>query len=80
MIRYSLHEIRKLFTSNDKMRTALGVPTLTTINKLFNDGLTFEQADKFAVRVDKHPIEIWGYDMWMKGLLEDGNIDLQSTH
>lgn len=38
----------------------------TVLKRAKEQGLTIEQADKYAIKCGFHPIEIWGFDNWIK--------------
>jgi hypothetical protein len=35
-------------------------------------GMPLDVADKYAVKCGYHPVEIWGYDTWLKALEDYG--------
>lgn len=41
----------------------------TVLNRYKDTGLPLDVADKYAVRCDFHPVEVWGYQPWIDGLL-----------
>jgi hypothetical protein len=38
----------------------------TVLKRAKLEGLTYEQADAYAIRCGFHPIEIWGYENWIE--------------
>lgn len=52
-------EFRKTVKANDK-----------ALQKARERGLTLEQADRYAIRCDLHPAEVWGIESWLAGLTE----------
>lgn len=48
-----------------EFRTAVGARH-TVLNRLKVEGLNYSTADRFAVRCNLHPIEVWGLDAWIR--------------
>jgi hypothetical protein len=40
----------------------------TVLNRYKEEGMPLDVADKYAIKCDLHPIEVWGYDRWVKAL------------
>lgn len=40
----------------------------TVIRKAFVTGLNVALADRYAIKCGYHPIEVWGYEEWIKAL------------
>lgn len=40
----------------------------TVIRRAFVEGLDVTLADRYAVRCGYHPVEVWGYEEWLKAL------------
>jgi hypothetical protein len=40
----------------------------SALKKAKMEGLPIEVADRYALRCDLHPIEVWGTDLWLSAL------------
>jgi hypothetical protein len=50
------------------------------LNRYKVEGLPFYVADRFATLCDLHPVEVWGYDAWTRGMaVINGSADLQGS-
>jgi hypothetical protein len=45
----------------------------TVLKKAKEQGLTAEQADKYAIRCGFHPIEVWGFKAWIEEQNDEKN-------
>jgi hypothetical protein len=48
-----------------EFRTAVGARH-TVLNRLKVEGLTLSVADRFAMKCNLHPAEVWGLDAWLE--------------
>lgn len=40
----------------------------TVLNRYKENGMPIDVADKYAVKCNLHPVEVWGYDTWIDAL------------
>lgn len=38
----------------------------TVLSRAKSEGLTLEEADRFATKCGYHPAEIWGFETWVR--------------
>ena len=62
--------VRQLGPSEGRMAEVLGVDR-RQIQRWHHTGLSFTQADRYAVRAGVHPVEVWGSELWFAGVEGD---------
>ena len=55
-----------------QFRTRIGATT-RAIKKAKMEGIDVATADRWSVKIDRHPVEIYGMQIWCDAILEEAN-------
>ncbi len=54
--------------TREELVSTLGITTIETVSRYRLNGLTVWKADELAIKLNMHPVEIWGLQAWFEGI------------